>query len=150
MTSHVSTRTARYHQWIARNPGLVLVLAALVAAGGVSLALHLKFRTAFSELLPSDDPGVVALTKMQKRVGDLSLLLVGVRSPDHAANLRYAEVVTKELRALPRSVCEIATYNVRDLKDFFTSNKWLYVSEDDLESIRDRLRSEISKRKNPL
>ena len=36
------------------------------------------------------------------------------------------------------------------MRAFFEENKWLYVSEDDLESIRDRLRSEISKRKNPL
>ena len=36
------------------------------------------------------------------------------------------------------------------MRAFFEKNKWLYVSEDDLESIRDRLRSEISKRKNPL
>ncbi len=45
---------------------------------------------------------------------------------------------------------QLATYNVRDLRAFFEKNKWLYVSEDDLESIRDRLRNEISKRKNPL
>src|SRR5262249_3297348 len=72
------------------------------------------------------------------------------RSPDHQANLRYAEVLTQKLRALPRNVVELATYNVRDVHAFFEANKWLYVSEDDLETIRDRLRSEISKRKNPL
>jgi uncharacterized protein len=150
MTSPASARAGRYQRWIARHPGLVLVLAALVAAGGVSLAMRLKFKTAFSELLPSDDPGVVALAQMQKRVGDLSLLLIGIRSPDYQANLRYAEALTAELRKMPKTVVELATYNVRDLKSFFERNKWLYVSEDNLESIRDRLRSEISKRKNPL
>ena len=44
----------------------------------------------------------------------------------------------------------LATYHVRDVRDFFEHNKWLYVSEADLETIRDRLRKEISKRKNPL
>ena len=39
---------------------------------------------------------------------------------------------------------------MRDVRAFFEDNKWLYVSEADLESIRDRLRTEISKRKNPL
>jgi uncharacterized protein len=150
MKSSAPARAGRYHHGIARHPGLVLLLAALVAAGGVSLAMRLKFKTAFSELLPSDDPGVVALAQMQKRVGDLSLLLIGVRSPDYQANLRYAEALTAELHKMPKSVVELATYNVRDLKSFFESNKWLYVSEDNLESIRDRLRSEISRRKNPL
>jgi predicted RND superfamily exporter protein len=150
MMPSAPARAGRYHLWIARRPGLVLLLAALVAAGGVSLAMRLKFKTAFSELLPSDDPGVVALAQMQKRVGDLSLLLIGVRSPDYQANLRYAEALTAELHKMPKTVVELATYNVRDLKSFFERNKWLYVSEDNLESIRDRLRSEISKRKNPL
>ena len=83
-------------------------------------------------------------------MGDLSLLLIGIRSPDHEANLRYAEALTQKLRALPPTVVDLATYHVRDVRAFFEQNKWLYVSEDDLESIRDRLRTEISKRKNPL
>ena len=87
---------------------------------------------------------------MQKRMGDLSLLLIGIRSPDYQANLRYAEALTQKLRAQPPTVVSLATYHVRDVRDFFERNKWLYVSEDDLEAIRDRLRSEISKRKNPL
>jgi len=128
----------------------VLVLAALVTFAGGFLAWHLKLRTAFSELLPSRDPGVIALTKTQNRIGDMSLLLIGIRSPDKAANERYAELLTQKLRTLPSHVVSLATYNVRDVKDFFEKNKWMYVAEDDLESMRDRLRTEISKRKNPL
>ena len=93
---------------------------------------------------------MVALTRTQTRLGDLSLLLIGIRSPDREANLRYAEALTQKLRALPPSVVNLATYHVRDVRAFFEQNKWLYVSEADLESIRDRLRTEISKRKNPL
>ena len=125
-----------------------LLVAALV--GAFLLASQLKLKTAFVELLPSDDPGVIALTRTQKRMGDLSLLLIGIRSPDPAANVRYAEALTTKLRALPPNVVNLATYHVRDVRAFFERNKWLYVSEDDLESIRDRLRSEISRRKNPL
>ncbi len=150
MASLPSPRVDAYHRWIARRPLLVLVLALLVGAGGAFLASKLKLKTAFSELLPSNDPGVVALAKTQKRMGDMSLLLIGVRSPDYEANLRYAEALTQRLQAMPSSVVQLATYHVRDLKSFFEANKWLYVSEDDLESIRDRLRTEISKRKNPL
>jgi predicted RND superfamily exporter protein len=145
-----SAGSGRYHRWVSGRPVLVLVLALLVGGGGAFLASKLRLKTAFAELLPSDDPGVVALARTQRRMGDLSLLLIGVRSPDHEANLRYAEDLTRRLRAMPPSVVQLATYNVRDLKAFFEKNKWLYVSEDDLESIRDRLRSEISRRKNPL
>jgi len=143
-------QTGGYHAWITRHPVHVLVLAALVTFAGGFLAWHLKLRTAFSELLPSRDPGVIALTKTQNRIGDMSLLLIGIRSPDKAANERYAELLTQKLRTLPSHVVSLATYNVRDVKDFFEKNKWMYVAEDDLESMRDRLRTEISKRKNPL
>ena len=144
------SRISRYHGWLARRPAVVLVAALLVGALAAGLASRLKLKTAFSELLPSNDPGVVALARTQSRLGDLSLLLIGIRSPDREANLRYAEALTQKLHQLPPTVVDLATYHVRDVRAFFETNKWLYVSEDDLESIRDRLRSEISKRKNPL
>jgi uncharacterized protein len=136
--------------FVSRHPALVLSIVLVLGAIGAALASRLELKTAFSELLPSDDPGVVALARTQKRIGDMSLLLVGIHSPDPAANERYAEALTNRIRALPSNVAAIATYNVRDVRDFFEKNKWLYVKADDLETIRDRLRKEISKRKNPL
>ena len=105
--------------------------------------------TAFSELLPMMTP-VVALHRTQKRMGDLTLLLVGVRLPDTAANERYAEALTRHLKSLPPSVSDIATYHVREVIELVESNRWLYASTDDLESVRDRLRGEILKHKNPF
>jgi predicted RND superfamily exporter protein len=145
-----SSRTARYCRFVSRRAGTILLSILLLLIGSGFLASKLELKTALSELLPSNDPGVIALEATQKRLGDMSLLLVGVRSPDREANLRYADMLTEKLRALPKSVLSLAAYNIRDLKSFFESNKWLYVSEKDLTDIRDRLRSEISKRKNPL
>ena len=150
MAPPAHSRISRYHRWLTRNPALVLVGALAISAASALLASRLQLKTAFSELLPSNDPGVMTLTRTQKRMGDMSLLLIGVHSPDYAANLRYAEALTQKLRALPPTVVNLATYDVRDLRAFYQQNKWLFVSEDDLESIRDRLRNEISKRKNPL
>ncbi|HEY4183782.1 MAG TPA: MMPL family transporter [Polyangia bacterium] len=143
-------KSGRYQRWLGRRPGIILTVVLLVGAGAVSFAMKLGLRTSFTELLPSDDPGVVALQKTSERLADMSLLLVGIHSPDPAANVRYADVLTKKILALKHHAPAIATYNVRDVRDFFERNKWLYVSEDDLESIRDRLRKEIGKRKNPL
>lgn len=140
----------RVFQAFARRPLAVLFVALVLGVGSALAASRLDLRTAFSELLPDDDPGVVALRKTQKRMGDLSLLLVGIRSPDPAANERYAALLTAKLRSLPRSVCDIATYHIRDIRDFVHGNKWLYASEEDLEALRDRVRREINKRKNPL
>ena len=150
MAPPAHSRISRYHRWLTRNPLLILVGALAVAGGGALLASRLQLKTAFSELLPSNDPGVATLNRTAKRMGDMSLLLIGIRSPDPQANLRYAEALTQKLRALPPTVVSLATYDIRDLRSFYETNKWMFVSEDDLESIRDRLRDEINKRKNPL
>jgi predicted RND superfamily exporter protein len=144
------TLLTRYCRFLTRRARLVLIVAAALFMGSVAVARHLELHTDFAELLPSDDPGVVALHKMSARIGDMTLLLIGVRSPDRAASIRYAEAITNRLRALPPRVCALATYNVRDIRDFFKRNQWLYVGENELTEIHDRLKHEISKRKNPL
>lgn len=149
MTDEPEAR-ARYHRLIGRRPGIVLLLAAAVAVVALTFASRLGLKTGFIELLPSDDPGVVALQKTEKRLPDMSLLLVGIHSSEPDANLRYAQALTAKIRELPRNRPAIATYNVFDVKDFLERNKWLYLSVDDLTSIRDRLRREINQRKNPL
>ena len=95
MAPPAHSRISRYHRWLTRYPAAVLIGALAVAAGCAVLASRLQLKTAFSELLPSNDPGVVTLTRTQKRMGDMSLLLIGVRSPDYQANLRYAEALTR-------------------------------------------------------
>ena len=110
------SRISRYHAWVTRRPVAVLVGALFIFVLSTGLAMRLKLKTAFSELLPSNDPGVVALARTQKRLGDLSLLLIGIRSPDREANLRYAEALTQKLHALPPSVVDLATYHVRDVR----------------------------------
>ncbi|HEY2903608.1 MAG TPA: MMPL family transporter, partial [Polyangia bacterium] len=131
-------------------PRAVLLVAAIVALGAAGLASRLQLRTAFTELLPSGDPAVVALQRTENRVGDLNLLAVGIRSPDRAANLAYAAALTETLRALPPSQVGLVAYHMRDLQTFFHDHRWLYASVDDLTDVRDRLRQEILRRKNPL
>jgi len=150
MSPSTDSRSVRYCRFVSRRAGTILIFTLLLFAVAAALASRLELKTAISELLPSDDPGVVALEKTQKRLGDMSLLLVGIRSPDRDANLRYADMLTQKLQALPKSTVALATYHIRDLTGFFEKNKWLYIAENDLISIRDRLRSEISRRKNPL
>ena len=141
---------ARYTKLISRHAGKILIASFLVFLGSTWLSSKLELRTAFSELLPSNDPGVVTLNKTSERMGDMTLLLVGVHSPDKEANLRYAEAISQKLQALPKEMVSFATYHVKDLKAFFEANRWLYLSEPELVEIRDRLKKEIAKRKNPM
>ena len=110
---------------VAGRPRTVIAIALVAAAVAGAAASRLRLRTSLVELLPTRDPAVVSLERTRTRVGDMNLLLVGIRSPDRAANLRYADALTRHLRALPPSVCETATYELRDLADFFQRNRWL-------------------------
>ena len=46
---------------VSRHPRLVLAATLVLLVVGGALSRRLQLRTAFSELLPNDDPGVVAL-----------------------------------------------------------------------------------------
>jgi predicted exporter len=133
-----------------RYPWPILIAGAVIGVVAVALALRLHLRTSFAELLPSSDPAVQALKRTEGRVGDLNLLTVGIRSPDRAANLAYAKILTEALRTLPKSRIGLVAYNILDLKKFFQDHRWLYASAADLETARDRLRAEITRRKNPM
>ena len=135
---------------LAARPRVVLVAAGVIFALALALASRLQLRTAISELLPTDDPAVQALERTKGRVSDLSLLLVGIRSPDRQANLRYAAALTEHLSKLPPTVVEMAAYHVRDLQQFIQRNRWLYPPVADLEDLRDRLQSTLVRRKNPF
>ena len=107
--------------------GSTVVVSGDVGFGVLSVVWSLMAgptqRGHWTALVGIDDPGVVALEKDQKRLGDMSLLLIGIRSPDRQANVRYAEALTKKLRALPKTTVELAAYNIRDLREFFEKNK---------------------------
>jgi hypothetical protein len=133
-----------------RRHRLVLALAALVTLACAALATRLELRTNVAELLPSKDPAVEELQNLSKRVGGTSILQVAIESPDRDANLRLAGALTAKLRALPPDTIDSAVFDVRAERQFFLSRKWLYASLPDLEALRDALRAEIRKKKNPL
>jgi predicted RND superfamily exporter protein len=143
-------RLARGLGRLAERPRVIVAVALVAALGAAGAASRLRLRTSLVELLPTRDPAVVSLERTRTRTGDMNLLLVGIRSPDRAANLRYAAALTRHLQALPPSLCELAAYQIRDLRDFFQKNRWLYVPESHLEDVRDGLRKAILKKKNPL
>ena len=129
---------------------LVLCAAAVIALVSTALATRLELRTNVAELLPSRDPAIVELERLGRSLDGTSVLQIAVESPDRAANLRFAEALTARLRALPGDTLASAEYEVRAERAFFSSRKWLYAPLDELERLRDSLRSEVARKKNPL
>ncbi|HEX4461892.1 MAG TPA: MMPL family transporter [Polyangia bacterium] len=142
--------TDRWLDFIWRRHGLVLFLAALTTLVFALLATRLELRTNVAELLPSRDPAVEELQYLSKRIGGTSILEIAIESPDREANLSLAGKLTAELRQLPPDVIQSAVYDVRAEREFFKSRQWLYAPLSELIALRDSLKAEIRKKKNPL
>jgi predicted RND superfamily exporter protein len=133
-----------------RRAWLVLAIGTAAGVAAAIVASRLELRTSFAELLPSSDPAVVVLKENARRMHELGPLMVAIKSPDRAANLRYAAALTAYLKSLPPRVCALAAYEMGEARDFIKRNAWLYASLTDLTEGRDRLRTKLLARKNPL
>ncbi len=142
------TRLGRWVQAILRRRVPVLAAAALIVALGVALAVRLRLATDLAELLPTDDPAVVATKEIQARLGGVVPLQVAIASPSKAANLAFAEALTSALRHEP--LVAHAAYEVHAERAFFERNWWLYLDPADLASMRELLTKHVQWRKNPL
>jgi hypothetical protein len=91
---------------------------------------------------------VVTLERTGKRIGDMSCCWSDPLARPQA-NLRYAEFITQQLRALPPRVWPGHLHRARRAR-LPQGQPVLYMSEEDLTTIRDRLRKEVARRKNPL
>jgi predicted RND superfamily exporter protein len=118
-----------------QRPILVILFSILsIVAANRYISSRLELRSDFLELLPRDSPGFIAFEQQLKRVGGGATLYVVVESPDRAANERFIDDVSKEIRA--KCGPELVSYvedGSKEVRAFFQSNKWLYADLSDLE-----------------
>lgn len=89
--------------WNVRHPYRVLGIAFLVGVVAASFALQLKIDTDIANLLPPDNPRVIALNQLRETVGGETEMDVAIGSPDFEANKRFAEdLIVKSLELYDR------------------------------------------------
>jgi len=74
-----------------KHPFLVLGVSLLLAIVGSYYAIQLKVDTDIANLLPEDNPNVLALEKLKDTVGGETEMQVAIKSPSFEANKRFAE-----------------------------------------------------------
>lgn len=135
----------------ARRSGTLLLCFALLGGLALVSALRLELHSDLAELLPDDHPAVVALRRITPRQISSTNLVLIVKSPDAAANRRYAEALRPSLTALIPSVfSEIVWHPETETAEYAARWQSLYASREDLvdaERLLDRL---IGQRSNPL
>ena len=126
----VAARTA------SRWPVVTVLLAAGLAAGaGVYTAHRITFVTSHLRLLPQHEPYVVRLKEYQRDFGELNDIVVAVESADPDRSKEYAARLVRELGAA--GLASRITYRVD--RAYFEGRGLLYLSVDELTTLRDRL-----------
>src|SRR5579863_6970505 len=99
-------------RWFVLGAGLVCVVSAFFAS-------RLELRTDFAELLPSSDPSVKELRRLQARLPGMSALIINIQSPDPKANVELADELAARLRKLPPDLVQVAVSNVKAERAWF-------------------------------
>lgn len=76
-----------------RHPYAVLAVAVLLGVLSAAFAIRLKIDTDIANLLPDDNPRVIALNELRETVGGETEMDVAIGSPDFEANIRFAEAL---------------------------------------------------------
>ncbi len=139
MNRHLMALLERWTRFSLRRPRTILAVTALFLAACLFAAMHLKLKSDFIELLPTDSPSVVNLERLKNRVASYATLTIAVECPDLEASKKFAEDLVSRLRAFPPDRIQAIDYNIQALKDFFSRNKYLYADLPDLVDFRDRL-----------
>lgn len=130
----------------------LLITALSVLLSGLAvwvIATQWNINSDFKALLPRSSEAYQAMEEVGDRVGSGSALFVVIDSPDGEANKEFAKAYAEALRELP----QVALAHYHNDKSFFEKNQLLYLQEEDLAKLHDRLEKKIrdEKRKaNPL
>ncbi len=123
------------------------LLFIILFAGSVHVARALKIRSDFKELLPNNFQSVKDLNRIVARVGGTGTLIVAIESDDPQASIRFGKDLVKKFENYPPGIIQKVSYNVANVKNFFQTNKYLYMDLADLQEVHDRLQRKIQREK---
>ncbi|HET6346610.1 MAG TPA: MMPL family transporter, partial [Myxococcota bacterium] len=149
-SASVSQRAERFVGLLRRYAASIIVLTVLLCLGCAALMAQLQLKTDFAELLPSHDPSVQELRRLQAALPGSEVLIINIKSQDRAANMRFADDLVAKLRTLPKELVGLAVANIKDERRWFEERQGLYLKVADLEALRDKLKEEVHRQKNPF
>jgi predicted RND superfamily exporter protein len=122
-----------------RNPRVVLLAFALLAALGAWRASKLKLVTDFADLLPQDQPSVLELRRILARTRGLANVFIVLEDRDPAKLRRIADALVPRLRAVGSPFVESARDGAQEARRFLIPRAGLYMSEQELSDAEERL-----------
>ncbi|HET9598360.1 MAG TPA: MMPL family transporter [Anaeromyxobacteraceae bacterium] len=127
--------------WQARRPWWFLGAALATALAAGALALRLELRTQFDQLLPQNQPSVIELHRLAKRVAHGSIISILLEGDDTAALRRAGDAVASALRRDPPPWLVEASDGLHEARAFLQPRVGLFLDRARLERLRDELRA---------
>ncbi|MGM0547051.1 MAG: efflux RND transporter permease subunit [Bacteroidota bacterium] len=134
----------------ATHPFWVLAIGIISATIMGSYAVQLKVDTDLANLLPKQNPHVLALEKLQDTVGGETAMEVAVKSPSFEDNKRFIEDLTRQSLKLYDEESDRYFFKRAEFRketDFLEDNALYFATSDELSDIKSYLESEIQKAK---
>src|SRR6185436_130648 len=109
----------------------------------------IKIRTNFSDLLPDDNPSVVQAKELEKIVGGASFVVVAVENAGSPEAIGAAGLFLDDLKAKLSGNPDLGLRYIDDRPptDFLKQASLLYLSLEDLDRLRDRIKFRIDRAK---
>lgn len=136
-------RVIRYTGFLIRWKYLILSAALILACAGLYFVRNLSIDSSIMALLPENTPSVERVCELEKKTGGFGDLIIMLESSSYPnGNIAFAEKILPEIQRLPW--VENASYKTDN--SFFNKNKLLYMHVNDLQEVKNRVKSYIEKK----
>lgn len=128
------------------HPYWVTIICIAVAVVAGSFAIQLKVDTDIANLLPEDNPNVLALDKLKETVGGETEMQVVIKSPSFEANKAFAEALIEKSLELYYPRYEDTYFKRAEFRretEFVKNNALYLASESELDEVTQWLEDEI-------
>jgi uncharacterized protein len=141
--------------WLVRQRRKVVAVAAAVWAVGtvLSVKLYANLHSGFEDLLPDTAPSVVAARTLGPKLHTVTHLSVVFEGNDGDALDRLADELAARLKKLPPDLVESVEYRTDEQERFLRRFGGLYLSQEDIDKIQERIDRRIAwekKKANPM
>ncbi len=128
-----------------RVPKTILFAGILVTAASIYFTQQIKIRSNFSDLLPDDHASVVQARELEKVVGGASSIVVAVETKNTEAAGNFLDDLSARLSK--EGLEGIRYIDDRSPSEFFKREGLLYVTLNDLEHLKERIRKRLEEGK---
>lgn len=135
--------TDRYAAYVFRHYLRIILVGVLLTAGSGYLISKLRLELDLGAMLPDDYPSVQTLNEIRKKYGGVGNVRILITSDQLDSAKTFATALAEELARNPN----ILFVDYRIDKEFFRKHSLLFMAQEDLEEIRDRISSRINREK---